>query len=184
MKKAPASVGPHHDHAVQFYRDDAALLTTLGRFVREGLLAGQPVLVIATPEHRAHLAAQLLEEGLMPTSFERGGTLWLLDARETLESFMDGAKPDPARFHNVIGDLLRTAHGGRGPVRAYGEMVDLLWKAGQAEAAIRLEMLWNSLATTHHFMLLCGYCIGSFYKQTGRFDIGDVCAQHAKVLPA
>lgn len=184
MKKAPPRVDPHQDHAVQFYRDDAALMTTLSRFVREGLIAGQPVLVIATPEHRGQLAAQLLKDGMTPDSFEKGGTLWLLDARETLDAFMTGAAPDPGRFHKVIGDLLQTAHRGSGPVRAYGEMVDLLWKAGQADAAIRLEMLWNRLATTHHFMLLCGYCIGSFYKQAGRLDIGDVCGQHARVLPA
>lgn len=184
MKKASPRVAPHEDHAVRFYRDDAALMTTLSRFVREGLIARQPVLVIATPEHRSQLASQLLKDGLRADSFEKGGTLWLLDARETLDAFMTGAAPDPALFHQVIGDLLQTAQHGSGPVRAYGEMVDLLWKAGQADAAIRLEMLWNRLATTHHFMLLCGYCIGSFYKQAGRLDIGDVCGQHARILPA
>jgi hypothetical protein len=34
---------------------------------------------------------------------------------------------------------------------AYGEMVDVLWKAGQDAAAIRVELLWNTLATTHDF---------------------------------
>ena len=47
---------------------------------------------------------------------------------------------------------------------AYGEMVDVLWKAGQDVAAIRLEMLWNKLAAMHDFALLCGYAMGNFYK--------------------
>ena len=42
-------------------------------------------------------------------------------------------------------------------------------------AAIRLEMLWNELANTHSFSLLCGYSMGHFYKDTGQHDI---CRQH------
>jgi hypothetical protein len=43
-------------------------------------------------------------------------------------------------------------------------MVDLLWKDGLEAAAIRLETLWNELANTHDFKLLCGYSMGNFYK--------------------
>jgi len=184
MKKA-RPVEPHHDHSVQFYRDDASLMKTLSRFVRDGLTASQPVIIIATPEHRADLASRLLVDGLNPDSFERAGSLWMLDARETLESFMDGRTPDPQKFHGVIGSLIQLAKSrDAGAVRAYGEMVDLLWKEGNPEGAIKLEMLWNTLAGMHRFMLLCGYCIGNFYKEAGGFDIGDVCGAHARVLPA
>jgi hypothetical protein len=66
-------------------------------------------------------------------------------------------------------------------IRAYGEMVDVLWKDGKPDAAIRLEMLWNRLAAKYGFALLCGYAMGSFYKQTKRFE--DVCRQHAHIVP-
>jgi hypothetical protein len=36
--------------------------------------------------------------------------------------------------------------------------------AGHEVASIRLEMLWNKLAVTHEFSLLCGYAIGKLYK--------------------
>jgi hypothetical protein len=186
IKTTPRRPEPHNDHAVQFYRDDAALLTTLSRFTREGLNAGQPVIVIATPEHRAALTVKLVNDGLPRDYFERRGNLWLLDAHETLATFMDDRLPNPARFHATIGALLDQA-GGASPgtaIRAYGEMVDILWKAGNPEAAIRLECLWNGLANTRQFALLCGYSIGSFYKETNGFDIGDVCHVHARVLPA
>ena len=189
MKPRHLQPEPHHDHAVQFYRDDAALLRTLSRFVREGLNASQPVIIIATPEHRAALATQLVTDGLPPDYFEEKGALWLLDGRETRAMFMDdepGAMPDANRFTAAMGDLISAARRTTdGPaIRAYGEMVDLLWKDGRADAAIRLEVLWNTLANTHQFMLLCGYSIGSFYKETAGFDIGDVCQAHARVLPA
>ena len=178
---------PHHAHAVQFYRDDNGLLTTVSRFVREGLGAKQPIIVIATAEHRASLAQRLVHDGLPRDYFEREGLLWLLDAREVLATFMDGRVPNPDRFRASVGDLITAARatcaGGR-TVRAYGEMVDILWKEGNPEGAIRLEGLWNMLAASEHFMLLCGYSMGNFYKECGGFDIGDVCKAHAKVLPA
>jgi hypothetical protein len=177
---------PHHEHAVQFYRDDNALLKTLSRFVREGLNAAQPVIIIATAEHRTALTMRLVEDGLPRDFFERHGALWLLDAREVLATFMDGPFPDPGRFHAIAGDLLAAARaaGGGGSVRAYGEMVDILWRDGNPEGAIRLENLWNTLAASEHFMLLCGYSMGNFFQESHGFDIGDVCHVHARVLPA
>ena len=64
---------------------------------------------------------------------------------------------------------------------AYGEMVDLLWRGGHTIAAVRLEMLWNQLAMTHDFSLLCGYSMGNFYKDAG---VGDICRQHSHVISA
>lgn len=177
---------PHHEHAVQFYRDDRALLKTLSRFVREGLNAGQPVVIIATAEHRTALAMRLVEDGVPRDFFERHGALWLLDAREVLATFMDGGRPDAARFRSVVGDLIASARaaGGGSSVRAYGEMVDILWKDGNPEGAIHLEDQWNTLAASEHFMLLCGYAMGNFLTASNGFDIGDVCHVHARVLPA
>jgi hypothetical protein len=60
-------------------------------------------------------------------------------------------------------------------------MVDVLWQDGLTAAAIALEMLWNQLAMTHDFSLLCGYAMGNFYKDAG---MRDICAQHSHVVPA
>jgi hypothetical protein len=60
-------------------------------------------------------------------------------------------------------------------IRIYGEMVDVLWKQGQHDAALQLEMLWTHLAASEAFSLLCGYAMGSFYKDI-HFD--DICRQH------
>jgi hypothetical protein len=59
-------------------------------------------------------------------------------------------------------------------------MVDVLWKDGQTAAAIRLETLWNQLAQTHSFALLCGYSMGNFYKDAAARE--DICHQHTHVL--
>jgi hypothetical protein len=69
----------------------------------------------------------------------------------------------------------------KGTVRAYGEMVDCLWKNEAAAAAIRLEVLWNQLTNTCDFCLLCAYSIGNFYKH-GAYE--DICSQHTHVVSA
>ena len=110
------------------------------------------------------------------------GDLVCLDAEDALATFMAGNVPDPHAFTRNVGDILEQTVRGRlrVPVRAYGEMVDVLWKRGRTDAAMSLEMLWNRLAATHHFALLCGYSMGNFYKRIDQFQ--QVCAQHSHVL--
>ena len=64
-------------------------------------------------------------------------------------------------------------------IRAYGEMVEVLWKRGQVAAAIRIENLWNDLARSHRFGLLCGYAMGNFYKGSAT---NDICRVHTHVV--
>jgi signal transduction histidine kinase len=68
-------------------------------------------------------------------------------------------------------------------VRAYGEMVDLLWKDGNASAALRLEELWNEESARHSFELLCAYAMGSFYREGDHERFLRVCSSHTHVLP-
>jgi hypothetical protein len=58
----------------------------------------------------------------------------------------------------------------------------VLWQAGHTVAATRLEMLWNDLAQTHDFALLCGYSMGHFYKDAAAGD--HVMKQHTHVVSA
>jgi hypothetical protein len=170
-----------HHHAVQFYGNDQALVTTVGSFISEGLVAGQPAIMIATPAHSAAILDELSHRLIDVQHARRLGDLVCLDAEETLATFMAGDMPDPGTFRKNLGDAIDQALGGRvrTPVRAYGEMVDVLWKKGRAEAAIRLEILWNELASSHSFQLLCGYSMGNFYKQAEYFE--QVCQQHTHV---
>jgi hypothetical protein len=66
-----------------------------------------------------------------------------------------------------------------GTIRAYGEMVNVLWKDGLTAAAIRLETLWNELAKSYDFKLLCGYSMGNLYKDAA---VGEITRQHSHLL--
>jgi signal transduction histidine kinase len=175
----------HHGHAVQFYEDDAFLVQTVSDYAHAGLSRRQPVIIIATPEHRRAVADRLEATGLDPQRAERDRTLTLLDARTTLADFMVGGLPDPRRFDESVGSLLRSRREAFSdlPLWAYGEMVDLLWADANAEGALRLEELWNVLATRHEFSLLCAYAMSRFAGAHHSQGFTDVCGQHAVVRP-
>jgi len=169
------------NHAVQFYASDHTLFTTVATFLAEGLAAGQPAIVIATPAHRTAIVEHLCGKLIDCDQAIRDGDLVLLDAQETLDLFMIGDDPEPTLFFDNVGRLIEQVLNGRATViRAYGEMVDVLWRAGKSEPAITLEMLWNRLAIKYPFSLLCGYSLGNFYKQPDRMAL--VSEQHSHVL--
>lgn len=152
-------------------------------FLGEGLALGQPGLVIATPAHREALLTELGSRHVDVATFQSAGDLLLLDAREVLSTFMIDGMPDTKQFNMHVPAAIDRLCRGRTDctIRAYGEMVDVLWQDGRTAAAIRLEMLWNQLAMTHVFSLLCGYAMGNFYKDAG---MRDICSQHSHVIPA
>jgi hypothetical protein len=175
------SAGVGHFHGVQFYKDPDALCRIVADFVGEGLGQGALAVMIATPDHIGRVESCLRSRGIDVDELKRQRSLATLDARDTLQLFMADGIPDPSAFKRVIGSALADVRRGRGRciIRAYGEMVDLLWKDGLEEAAIRLETLWNQLASTDDFKLLCGYSMGNFYKGSAIQEIHD---QHSHLI--
>jgi hypothetical protein len=173
-------------HAVRFYEDDVALCQVVADFLREGLVTLEPGLVIATPEHQVEIRAQLQTRGFDVALLTTAGDLLIVDAEATLREFMIDGMPDPSRFRRTMIPLIERACRGRKDctIRAYGEMVDLLWRRGQSVAAIRLETLWNDLARTQDFSLLCGYSMGNFYKHATSedTDVDRICRHHTHVV--
>lgn len=183
--KTPArsSSAPAQYHAVRFYENDKSLSQIVARFLSEGLAAGNPGIVIATPAQRAAIVRELIARSADILQLQRSDDLVLLDAEDMLSTFMANGKPDAEGFRNSMCEVIRRACHGREhcTVRIYGQMVDILWKTGNHEEAIDLEMLWNQLANTQAFSLMCGYAMGQFYKDVN-FD--DICSHHTHVVSA
>jgi hypothetical protein len=165
-----------HFHAVRFYEDADSLCRIVSGFIAEGLALGQPALLIATKTHADCIEENLAKAAIDVESLKKQGDLLILDARETMATFMVNGLPDPDFFNAAATSALEQLSRGRSQtIRAYGEMVDVLWRDGMTEAAIKLEILWNRLANTHDFSLLCGYAMGHFYKDA---SVDDVCHHH------
>ena len=176
-----ASAAAERHHAVRFYEDDSSLCRIVADFVGDGLAAGQPAVVFATAAHRKEISRALAALAFDVERLQQTGDLLVLDAEEALATFMKDGVPDPGAFRWSVGGVLDRAMAARpaSTVRAYGEMVDWLWKHDAPDAAIRLEVLWNQLARTRAFSLLCGYSMGNFYKH-GAYE--QICAQHTHVV--
>ena len=166
-------------HAVQFYESESFLYEKVSRFVNAALSAGESAIVIASEAHRAAIASRVNTASVGCATEVR---FISLDAEKTLASFMVDGWPDAERFADVIGSVLRRAsRNGALRVRAFGEMVALLCAAGKAQAAVRLEELWNDLARDHDFSLLCAYPMDLFQGEEESRAFHRISAAHSHV---
>jgi len=177
----------HLSHAVQFYGEDSFLVDELSRFIGGALGAGDAAVVIATKSHRDGIAQQLQSLGLDAARAVEQGRYLSLDAAETLAKFMRGNWPDATLFAEVIGSVMSQAaaavRGATPRIAAFGEMVALLWAQGNAEAAVRLEQLWNDLAQSHPLSLRCAYPMSGFDREGHSDSFLKICAEHSHVIP-
>jgi PAS domain S-box-containing protein len=172
-------------HLVQFYDDDRFLRETVCEYVSAGLATGEPVIIIATDAHRKAFTDALSANSFDVKRAEASRQLTVLDAHETLAQLMRGGLPDWSLFRAHVGGLVRAVRAERKerPARAYGEMVDVLWKAGNRQAAIRLEEMWNELASLEDFSLVCGYSMAGFHSTEDAVDFQRICECHSHVAP-
>jgi hypothetical protein len=163
------------DHFVHMYQDLEALADAVTDYIGTALERGEAAIVIATPAHRAKFLEKL-EPGQ--------GQLRLLDAEETLARFMTNGMPEWQGFHEIVGGAIAEARLQYPAVRAYGEMVDVLWQAGRREAAIRLEEYWNELARLQTFSLFCAYSMDHLDPDAYGGPLESVCKLHTHLIPA
>src|SRR3954462_11602567 len=173
------------EHFVQLYgKDDQLLTRNVSRFLGQGLRRGDGLLIIATAEHRGTLVHHLGAERAYPRAVLEG-RLVFLDAETTLNRFLVEGQPDQSRFESILGDALRGVRSKavQGGVRAFGEMVGLLWEARQFSAAARLEELWNTLLRASDVTLFCAYPIDVFSPEFKASAVDSLLCAHTHVVP-
>jgi hypothetical protein len=178
---------PHsRGHFVQLYEsDEESLIKNAGRYLWEGLRCGEGLLVIATPRHQEVFRRHLEQLGADLPLLVSTHQVVLIDAQQTLSQFMVAGQPDWQRFESVIRAAMRKVHPTKRAegLRAYGEMVGILWKARQFAAAIRLEQLWNKLLEQSSFSLYCAYAIDVFGKEFEVANLDGVLGTHTHLIP-
>ena len=166
------------EHHLQLFDSSKSLAETVAAFLLNGFKRGEPLLVVATPEHRDLLARKLEQGGINIREATLASRLVMLDAAQTLEKFVRKSAPSRIAFDEVVGTLVaRLAEQGR--VCIYGEMVDVLAARGQYKAAYQLEVLWNALGKREPFTLFCGYASGHFGDPKAAGMLGAICEAHS-----
>ena len=169
------------EHLVQIYDRDDVFLDSLEGFVTGGLRAGDGVIIIAMQSHRAALEDRIRAAGIDLEAARANDQYIDLDAGETLGTFMRDGWPDEKLFALQVGGLLaRAGYAGR-RVRAFGEMVAILWAQGHNGATVRLEHLWHDLCQNEGFSLFCAYPKAGFTKDVDE-SIREICAAHSRVV--
>jgi hypothetical protein len=92
--------------------------------------------------------------------------------------------PDEELFHQFVNSLLaRVRRKYHRRVRAFGEMVAVLWAGGKNGATVSLEHLWHQFCLTAAFPVFCAYPRAGF-TQDSDASIRAICAAHSRVIAA
>ena len=173
-------------HSVQFYDTDEGLVHRLCGVVSSGLRIGNSVLIVATKDHRNQLVKELQRLDVDVRSYAREDRFTICDAEETLSRFMVEGLPDADLFLASVGKLVlhakKAARSKDKGLVIFGEMVAVLWEAGNKTGSLALEKLWNDLLNERAFHLHCAYPRALFsHDEAG---ILNVCENHSHVLGA
>ena len=176
---------PAGRHFAQFHRDADILTEAALVFLQSGLRHGKSLLVIAPSRRVEQLFDRLADGKVHIKSLVDSGQLAVMDSTPIIEQLVSNSQTEWARFRDVVPPVLaRLAPRGHG-TRIYAEIANVLWEAGETDAAIRLEELWNDLARQHVFSLCCAYPMSLFKaNEAAAARFMKVCAQHSHVFPA
>ena len=173
-------IAPCH-HLVQVYENEKIFLDTLEGFTGTGFLAKDSVVIIATSTHLDALNARLRSQGFDLSALIESDQYIPINAEYLLSIFLIDDWIDEDILNGFITDLVSRAKKRNGKVRAFGEMVAILWEKGYRGATVQLENLWNQLHGEDQFTLFCAYPkIG--FSQSANDSMDIICKQHAKVI--
>ena len=171
------------EHVVQIYGDDRVFLDGLEGFIGNGLRGGESAIVIATVTHLHGLEKRMRQNGVDVDRARAENRYVPRLAEDVLEEFMVKDWPDEALFLKSMESLIRQARGdGSRKVRAFGEMVAILWARGNHAATIHLELLWTKVLQAEKFPLFCAYPRDTFSKNATE-SIVEICRIHSRVAP-
>ena len=169
------------DHVVEMYEAEEDFVASLESYVHGGIAAGDNVILIATKAHLRALEHCLSKAGLDVRELRKQDRYIELDAEETLAKFMLNGWPDGKRFQEVVGGLLARAGMNGAKVRAFGEMVAILWAKKLYAATVQLEHLWQRLCGEKELSLLCAYPVSGPTDSAAR-SMREICEAHSHVI--
>lgn len=171
-------------HVVQFYNCDDDLTEAVGDYTASAISDGGVALVIATPTHCQAFGARLTDLGIDIAAARLNRALISVDAGSALQRFVTEGQVDPSGFDSEIAQVIMGAAAASRPVFVYGEMVALLWDAGQINAALELETLWNTLGRKIPFSLYCAYPEQFLAGDTDGGLLMEICRLHTSTIEA
>lgn len=179
-----AEPGPD-GHIVQLYQDGDFYGEAISHFAAEGLVRGESIILVATPDNWRNISDRLAGKGFdIPGLFDRG-QLTLLDALDTLPKFMNGGMPDGTIFKPLARQTIEKARrDGKYPrVRWWGEMVNVLYVDGNGKASNRLEQFFDEVAHEETIAIFCSFLMDKYDPQIYDEAFSNICRTHGHLIP-
>ena len=172
----------HGDHICGFYENTDHLADSICDFVVPGITRGDGIFLIASKTNLDKFQLALERRSIDVHRAKSVQKLIMLDAQETLNSFMVNGMPDPDKFENNVGKLISDFKMKYPRIRAFGEMVNILWEQNNLEGALKLEEMWSQLNNRIGFSLLCGYSNKKFKNKFNIEALNAICAAHTHIV--
>ncbi len=171
------------NHIVQVCQDETSQAEMLTQYVMEGLENSEGIVIIARPALRKAVISKMKEIDLDAQVLKSEGKIKFFDAEFLLSGFLIDGVLDEQAFQQFVASPVLAMQLKYGKVRAFGEMVDVLWKDAQQDLAIELEGWWGELCDKHSFMLLCTYLLDSLDPNNYENSLERICKCHTHLLP-
>jgi hypothetical protein len=169
------------EHIVQIYESDEVFLDALTGFVGGGIKTNESVIVIASQAHLNSLHERLNSYAIRVDDLISEERYIPLDADLILSKFMVNNWPDEELFIKTVASLMGSLRKHDRPIRAFGEMVAILWAKGNSGATVYLEHLWNRFCEKAAFCLFCAYPKNGFTEDMNS-SMQHICSAHSKMI--
>jgi hypothetical protein len=172
-------------HGLLLRHDADALERDIAAFLHQCLSAREGCLVLTRASRWARVRERLEALGSDVTGALETGRLLHFDSDPLIAALFAGETFDPEVLERKVHPALlwlREATGGA-PVRAYGDLVDVLWQEGRPAHALLLEKAWHDLLKRDPVTLLCGYVVDPLAAALDSRAFLPLCRAHGHVEP-
>jgi hypothetical protein len=175
--------GPADAHALGVYDTEAFLVATVAGFVGEALASGAMAVAVLPARDHPTVREELSDRGLEVARAEEETRLRCLDSDTVRRHVTAGGALDVDAYESMAQQLLATAAERGCQLHICGNMHSVLWEAGEIEALLAVEDLWNRVTDSPPVRVLCMYASEVFDRNDGDDRFVALSRRHARVRP-
>ena len=181
----PLSTSDDAWHTAVFRGDEDALVDDYVRFAQAAFHEGKVVVAVCETSRLESIRERLAAKGVAIARAIQEKTYVEVDSDPEFSRLMREGCGHEHALRAAADDILRHAARASGQERrvaVFGAISPRLWKAGQPDAALRVEQAWDAAAKAMGADVLCGYLIADERLAEERYGVfREVCARHDAV---
>ncbi|SFF14331.1 MEDS domain-containing protein [Nitrosomonas sp. Nm166] len=174
------------NHTVQIWPNETSQVDLVTRYIKDGLLNGEAVIVIAKSALRKALKVKMDTfsfNGQNLQDLQDQDQIRFFDAEFLLLNLMSDEGLEEKAFQEFVASPMYKAQLNYRKVRVFSEMVDILWKQNQYDMALQLEGFWNELSNTQEFSFLRTYSLDKQDPNTHEDILERICKDLSHLIP-